>query len=87
MSEITIQIPSLDEINHHVEVEVKINGHKHLYNYRVEKFKWADYGENDSTRVDGLRKMIDNYDKKWKLFQIGLPTDDLIPVMFKQTIN
>ncbi|MCP4726056.1 MAG: hypothetical protein GY863_13520 [bacterium] len=85
MSEITISIPSLHDIKHHVEVEVKINGERHLYNYRVEKFKWTDVGLEN--RVEGLKQMIAAYDKKWKLFSIGLPTEELIPVMFKQKVH
>ena len=54
MSEITISIPSLHDIKHHVEVEVKINGERHLYNYRVEKFKWTEIGLEN--RVEGKQR-------------------------------
>jgi len=86
MSEITIQIPALDEINHHIEVEVKVNGKKILYNYRVEKFLWDCEPEDMADRVKNLKRMIDNYDKDWQLFQIGNPTEKLIPIMFRHKV-
>ena len=36
MSEIIIPIPPLDEIHDPIEIEVKINGKKKKFNYRVE---------------------------------------------------
>ena len=84
MSEITIQIPPLEDINQHVEVEVKINGERLMYNYRVEQFEWQFDEEDMSSSVASLKRMIADYDDGWQLFQIGTPTEKAIPVMFRQ---
>lgn len=82
MADICIQVPDMD--NHKViEVEVKINGEKKRYNYRVELFDWN--GERTTEdRVRFMREMIRNYDPNWQLYQIGTPTEKHIPIMFRQ---
>jgi len=87
MSEISIQIPPLDEIEHHIEIEVKINGKKRLYNYRVEPVKWDVCIEPPEERALCLKRVIENYDNRWRLVQIGTPTETAIPIMFRERVN
>ena len=85
MSEITIQIPSLREVKQMIEIEVKVNGERKRFNYRVETFKWEEAVEPEN-RIDNLKKLIKDYDKEWRLIQIGNPYEDLIPIMFRQKL-
>jgi len=86
MSEITIQIPSLREVKQMIEIEVKINGERKRFNYRVETFKWEENREPEE-RIDNLKKMIESYDRKWRLIQIGNPYEDIIPIMFRERVE
>ena len=83
MPSITIQLPAIDA-DQQVEVEVKINGKKKTYHYRVEIMAWEQCEEPPQERALCLKRMIERYDKDWQLLQIGAPTEKAIPVMFKQ---
>jgi hypothetical protein len=83
MAGITIQLPPL-EAEHTIEIEVKINGKKKAYHYRVEIVEWEECEEPQEIRVQCLRKMINEYGKDWQLVHIGNPTETNIPVMFKR---
>ncbi len=84
MGEITIQIPPLDEIEQHIEIEVKINGKRKEYKYRVEPLKWDTCAELIEQKALCIKKMVSEYDDHWQLVQIGNPTEDLVPIMFKE---
>lgn len=83
MSEICIQVPQMDE-HKVIEVEVKVNGEKKRYNYRVELFAWEQTSGTSEEKIRFMREMIKNYDPRWQLFQIGSPTEKHIPIMFRQ---
>ena len=83
MSEICIQVPQMDNYKL-IEVEVKVNGEKKRYNYRVELLDWEGKFSSTEERIKFMREMIHNYDPKWQLFQIGAPTEKHIPIMFRQ---
>jgi hypothetical protein len=82
MGQIAIPIPQIPGSKQEIEIEVKINGVKKEYNYRIELFYWEDCNIADADRVACLRKMLNSYDKEWLVYDIGTPTDDLIPVTF-----
>jgi hypothetical protein len=79
---IPIDIPDVDTENY-VEVDVTVNGHSKQFKYRVEVFRWRDWCRPAEERTEGLKRKIGGYDKKWQLMQIGLPTDSIIPLMFR----
>lgn len=83
MREVVIQIPTL-EAEQNIEIDVTINGKKRRQKYRVEIISWEDSNESSEDKVSVLREVIKEHDKDWKLVQIGLPSKDGIPVMFKK---
>ncbi|MEP0367268.1 MAG: hypothetical protein ABJN36_04980 [Cyclobacteriaceae bacterium] len=83
MGIIGIEIPQLNE-EQEIEVEVKVNGIKKQYNYRVEIFYWDQCPYPTDDRVECIRQLVNNYDQKWDLAHIGLPTDDYIPITFRK---
>lgn len=80
---IAIQIPQISG-EHEIEVEVRINGIKQQYNYRVEIFYWKDCKSPRNKRVECLREIIEGYDDNWELYQIGLPSDEYVPITFRR---
>lgn len=86
MGIIGIEIPQLNE-EQEIEVEVRVNGIKKQYNYRVEIFYWDECPYPSEDRVECIRQLVNNYDKDWDLTHIGLPTDDYIPITFRKRRN
>jgi hypothetical protein len=85
MASINIQLPVMDAESS-IEIEVRVNGEKSTYHYRVEVFKWEGC-EQSMTYAECLKDMLKKYDQEWRVIQIGGPTNHSIPVMFKQKTN
>ena len=85
MASINIQLPAMDA-DHAIEIEVRINGEKKKYHYKIEIFKWEDCSQPNN-HANCLKEMINQYDDQWQVIQIGGPTESKIPVMFKQMNN
>ena len=83
MSRIVVHIP-INDVDQLVEVEVKINGKAIRENYRVETFD-LEYTPDDATNyIEQLRDVILRYDENWELFHIGPPSENKIPITFKE---
>jgi hypothetical protein len=87
MKDINIPLPDFLE-KQIAEIEVKINGKKRQYNFRVESFRWEPDSEIYSVeeKLTKLRKSLDNYDKSWQLIQIFKPAENskFVQVLYKQ---
>ena len=83
MGAIAINIPQITG-EQDIEVEVRINGEKKSYNYRVEVFHWADCENPSEDRVDCIRQILGKYVPDWELYQIGMPTDEVVPITFRK---
>jgi len=83
MREVVLYIPTL-EAEQNIDIEVKINGKKRRMRYRVEIVEWEGEEETAQDRVSVLRRIIKEHEKDWELIQIGAPTKDNIPVMFRK---
>jgi hypothetical protein len=84
-----INIPLPDFLDKQIaEIEVKINGKKRQYNFRIESFRWEP--DNEILPVEEklykLREGLNNYDKSWQLIQIFKPGEDskFVQVLFRQ---
>ncbi len=87
MKDVVIPLPDfLDK--QFAEIEVKINGKKRQFNFRVESFRWEP--ENDVWLVEDKIKMLQeelkNYNEIWELIQIFKPKEGskFIQVLFRQ---
>ncbi len=80
MAQICIPTPPLDQIRT-VDVQVTIDGRARHAQYRVETLYWAD---GTIERMDMLRSFIaERRNSHWLLVQIGSPSDDRVPVLFR----
>lgn len=79
MSQICIPIPPLANAQS-IDVDVTIDGQHQRVRYRVETLEWPSDPER---RIDALRTFIERHSDEWMLVQIGAPTDEHIPVMFR----
>ena len=83
MKEVAIQIPEL-EAEQNIEITIKINGKKKMMMYKVEIVEWEDEDKDKSKRVQTIRRVLTENEKDWELINIGSPTIDGIPVMFRK---
>jgi hypothetical protein len=83
MREVVIQIPTI-EAEQNIEIDVRINGKNKTIKYRVEIVNWEEKSPSSEDRVKVLKQVIMEHDKDWQLVQIGAPTEENIPVMFRK---
>lgn len=87
MKDVSIPLPEFLE-QQIAEIEVKINGKKRQYNFRVESFRWEPDSEiwTVEQKINRLRELIDSYNKDWELIQIFKPGENskFIQVLFRQ---
>lgn len=84
-----VSIPLPDFVDKQIaEIEVKINGKKRQYNFRVEAFRWEPDDEEwlIDQKIRMLRDGLENYDKSWELIQIFRPKEDskFVQVLYRQ---
>ena len=84
-----ISIPLTDFVDKQIaEIEVKINGKKRQYNFRIESFRWEPDNEtwDVETRIKKLHDSLEKYDRSWKLIQIFRPEESskFVQVLFRQ---
>ena len=95
MRELSVPLPHFHE-NQVAEVDLKVNGDKITYNFRVESFPWdvedelsnkdSDPVSHSLARISRLRNSINNYDKQWELIQIFTPDENAknIQVLYRK---
>jgi hypothetical protein len=83
MREIVILVPDVD-IEQNIEIDVRINGKKKTMQYRVELLSWEGNEVPPKDKVTVLKHVIREYDKNWELVEIGAPSEDNIPLMFRK---
>ena len=83
MREVVIYVPTL-EAEQNIDIDVKINGKKRTMHYRVEIVDWEDYGGETEDKVTVIKRVIKEHDRDWELIQIGIPTEENIPIMFRK---
>lgn len=83
MREVVLSIPTL-EAEQNIEIDVRINGRKKTLKYRVEIVNWEGSNPDSEEKVKVIKHVIKEYDKDWELIQIGSPTQENIPLMFRR---
>lgn len=84
MREIVILVPEID-VEQNIEIDVRINGRKKTMQYRVELLNWK--GNDHENRVAIIKHKLNDYDKDWKLVEIGAPSGKNIPLIFRKQIH
>ena len=83
MREIVIVVPEI-ETEQNIEIDVKINGRKKILKYRVELVSLENCEPPTSNRVTIIKHKIKEYEKDWELVEIGEPSKDNVPLMFRK---
>jgi hypothetical protein len=95
MKELCIPVPNFKD-NQVAEVELKVNGDRLSFSFKVESFAWdvedeltgqhTDEVSRSLARITRLRNAINNYDKDWELIQIFTPNENArnIQVLYRK---
>ncbi len=69
-----------------IEIDMTINGEKQKMHFMVEVYPWESCVKEDSeNRIDCIRDLVQEYDKEWSIYHIGMPTDNYVPLTFVKT--
>ncbi|MCB2211120.1 hypothetical protein KQI52_03290 [bacterium] len=83
MSGFTIQLP-IHDANDSVEIEVRVNGKRRSYQYRVEVINLEQCDMMHEIRIQCIREKIEEVGEDWQLINIGAASKESIPVMFRR---
>ena len=95
MKELCVPVPNFRD-NQVAEIDLKVNGDRITYNFRVESFLWdvddelvaknSDAVTRSLARITRLRESINKYDKEWELIQIFTPDENAryIQVLYRK---
>ena len=83
MREVVVLIPSFEE-KQNIEIDVSINGKKRILKYRVEIIELEGEDVSTEDKVSVLKRVIKEHDRDWTLVEIGIPTKNNIPIMFRK---
>ncbi len=87
MKEISIPLP--DFLDKQIaEIEVKINGKKRQFNYRIESFRWEPEDEvwTVEMKIKKLQAGLESCSETWELIQIFKPKEGskFVQALFRQ---
>ncbi len=83
MKEIVLQIPTLDK-EQNIEIDVKINGRNETIKYHVEIIDWDNIDTNKEDKTTVIKRVIKEKSNDWELIQIGEPSKNNLPIMFRK---
>lgn len=79
--EIKILIPDTEH-GDSVDIKVVASG-KTMVQYRLEVIQYPE-GKTLQTRADFVKEKIDNYDKQFMVVEIGVDSENRVPILFRQ---
>jgi len=79
--EIKILIPDAED-GERVDIKVLASG-KQLVQYRLEVLQYPK-GKTLQSRADFVKDRIDEYDQNFVVVEIGVDSDDRVPILFRQ---
>lgn len=86
MLQLSIPIPSLTG-RQEIDIEMKINGQKRNMHFRVELYQWDDCKTVEENRIECIRDLIKDYGEEWTIYNIGMPTENYVPLTFIKTAD
>ena len=84
MLQLSVPIPNI-EGKQEIEIDMTVNGKKQKMHFMVEVFPWEACVTDSDNRVDCIRELVHDYGKEWSIYNIGVPTDNYVPLTFVKT--
>ncbi len=86
MLQLSVPIPNI-EGKQEIEIDMTINGQKQKMHFMVEVFPWEACVTESDNRVDCIRELVHDYGSEWTIYNIGIPTENYVPLTFVKTID
>ncbi len=86
MLQLSVPIPNIQG-KQDIEIDMTVNGQKQKMHFIVEVFPWDACEVDTENRVDCIRELVDQYGKDWTIYDIGIPTDNYVPLTFVNTAD
>ena len=84
MLQLSIPIPNITG-KQEIEIAMKVNGATQVMHFCIDIFRWDDCTMGDDERVQCIRNVVRDYGDEWMIYDIGIPTDDYVPLTFVRT--
>lgn len=84
MLQLAIPLPNVQG-KQDIEIEMTVNGQRQKMHFVVEVYRWDECGIDTENRVDCIRQLVTDYGDDWMIYNIGMPTDDYVPLTFVKT--
>ena len=84
MLQLAIPIPNIKG-KQDIEIEMTVNGRRQKMHFVVEVYRWDECQVETENRVDCIRELVQNYGNEWMIYNIGMPTDEYVPLTFVKT--
>ncbi|MBX2815254.1 MAG: hypothetical protein KTR24_04635 [Saprospiraceae bacterium] len=81
MLQLAIPIPNIKG-KQEIEIDMVINDTRQKMRFIVDVYPWDDCQPMTDNRIDCIRELISDYGDDWMIYNIGLPTDDYVPLTF-----
>ena len=67
-----------------IEIDMTVNGKKQKMHFIVEVYPWKSCDDPEN-RIHCIRKLVSEYESEWTVYDIGIPTDNYVPLTFVKT--
>lgn len=84
MLQLAIPIPNIKG-KQDIEIEMTVNGRRQKMHFVVEVYRWDECLVETENRVDCIRELVQNYGNEWMIYNIGMPTEEYVPLTFVKT--
>ena len=81
MLQLAIPIPNIQG-KQEIEIDMKVNGESQVMHFVVEVFPWDECELDTDNRIDCIRQLVHDYGEDWMIYDIGIPTDNYVPLTF-----
>lgn len=81
MLQLAVPIPNIKG-KQEIEIDMVINETRQKMRFIVDVYPWSDCEPITDNRIDCIRELIHDYGDDWMIYNIGIPTEDYVPLTF-----
>lgn len=81
MLQLAVPIPNIKG-KQEIEIDMTINGEQQRIRFIVDIYPWSLCEHLTVNRIECIRELVNDYGDEWMIYNIGVPTDDYVPLTF-----
>ena len=86
MLQLSVPIPNITG-RQDIEIDMTVNGKKQRMHFMIEVYPWDTCQDQEDNRINCIRQLVNDYGKEWTIYDIGIPTDNYVPLTFVKTAD